>query len=143
MVLRFLKHDDAQSYFELSQNMGFKNFQISEYGRLSVGDDTLWIDKLVECHRRTGYGIVGVFTKDKGVLIGLGALKYLGEESSSPVVLIYRLSDHHWGQGYGAEVAATLTQHAFNTAKLEVLVAAVDPQNIVSKKIIAKLGMRF
>jgi len=143
LILRILKPEDANAYFELSQNEGFRLFQISDYRRSSAEDARQWIEKVASYHQRNGFGIVGVFTKKEGLLVGLGALKYLDQERNSPVELMYRISDLHWGRGYGSEIASKLTHYAFNQAYLPSIVAMVDPHNLSSKKILSKLGFTF
>ena len=56
---------------------------------------------------------------------------------------MYRVSDLFWGSGYGFEIGRALISYASDVAKLEKLVATVDPQNIPSKKILEKLGFHF
>ena len=143
LVLKKLCASDAEAYLRLSQNDGFRLFQISEYRRSSIEDTKQWIDKIADYHQRNGFGVVGVFKKENVALAGLCALKYLEDEGSSPVELMYRLSDLYWGHGYGLEIGQMLVSHAFDTIKLNKLVATVDPQNIPSKNILAKLGFQF
>jgi ribosomal-protein-alanine N-acetyltransferase len=143
LALRQLQTSDAKAYFELSQNDGFRRFQISNYRRSSIKDAEQWIDKISAYHQRNGTGVIGVFDKKDSQLIGLCALKYLEDEGKSPIELMYRIDDRHWGQGYGFEIGQALISYAFTEMKLEKLVATVDPRNIPSKRILAKLGFRF
>lgn len=141
--LRPLTSADASSYFELSQNDGFRQFQISDYRRSSVADAKRWIDEVHRYHLRHGIGVLGVFEKTEERLIGLCALKYLGAEGDSPVELMYRFSDQFWGRGYGREIAEALISYGFSSLNLDRIVATVDPQNRPSKKILESLGFQF
>lgn len=143
LYLKILTQDDSGSYYLLSQNDGFRQFQISDYRKKSQEDTSHWITQLESYHKRNGLGIVGVFEKNCQTLVGLGALKYLEEEQRSPIELMYRISDKFWGKGYGFEIASTLVCYAFENLNLEHLVATVDPKNIPSKKILLKLGFQF
>jgi RimJ/RimL family protein N-acetyltransferase len=141
--IRALSGKDAKAYFELSQNEGFRKYQISDYRRRSIEESEQWIRALAEYHHRNGFGILGVFTKQDELLIGIGALKYLGSEKASPVELMYRLSDLFWGNGFGLEIGSALVDYAFRTVGLSLIVATVDPANLPSKKILLKLGFKF
>jgi len=143
LYLKILTQDDSGPYYLLSQNDGFRQFQISDYRKNSKEDASHWITQLELYHKRNGFGIVGVFEKNGQTLVGLGALKYLEEEQRSPVELMYRISDNFWGKGYGFEIASTLICHAFENLNIDHLVATVDPKNLPSKKILLKLGFQF
>lgn len=143
LIYRKFINSDAEAYFRLSQNTGFRLFQISDYRRSSIEESRQWIEEINSYHHRNGFGIIGVFRKENQELIGLCALKYLAGEGTSPVEIMYRLSDEHWRQNYGIEIGGALVDHAFNKIGLNNLVATVDPQNIASKKILRKLGFEF
>ncbi|MGZ5280217.1 MAG: GNAT family N-acetyltransferase [Pseudobdellovibrionaceae bacterium] len=143
LILRVLQSPDTEAYFKLSQNDGFQMFQISNYRKSSHEEALQWIQKIEAYHQRNKLGILGVFKKNTKELIGLCALKYLNGEGESPVELMYRLNDLHWGLGYGYEISQTLVQYAFSSTPLKSLVATVDAKNIPSKRILEKLGFKF
>jgi len=143
LYMKILTQDESEAYYLLSQNHGFRQFQISDYRKSSIEDANIWISKIEKYQQRNGFGIVGIFEKESLTLIGLGALKHLENEGKSPVELMYRISDQFWGKGYGLEVASALVNHAFYTLNMDHLVATVDPQNYPSKQILTKLGFKF
>lgn len=143
LTLKQLQTTDAKAYFELSQNEGFRRFQISDYRRSSIEDAAIWIHKISAYHHRNGIGIIGVFDNNSANLIGLCALKYFQDEGKSPIELMYRIHDLYWGQGYGFEIGQALVAFAFEGNKFDRIVATVDPQNFSSKRILAKLGFSF
>lgn len=143
LILKKLSSSHAAAYVSLSQNDGFRLFQISDYRRCSIHDAEQWITEIEAYHQRNGFGVLGVFKKENTELIGLCALKYLEDERKAPVELMYRLSDLHWGHGYGLEIGRALISYAFDTINLSKLVATVDARNIPSKNILAKLGFQF
>ncbi len=46
------------------------------------------------------------------------------------------------GRGYATEAALAVLEHAFATAKLEEVIADIDPENLASRRVAEKLGMR-
>lgn len=133
----------SETYFELSQNPGFLLYQISNYKRSSVQDANQWIQAQESYRERNGFGIIAAFEKSEERLLGLVALKYLGEEKHSAVELMYRFADTSWGKGYGYEAGRALADHAFHSLRLNTIVAAVNPANLTSKRVLMKIGFKF
>jgi [ribosomal protein S5]-alanine N-acetyltransferase len=73
--------------------------------------------------------------------IGFVFLRYcsrLGE-----IELGYRLSRNFWGKGYATESAQLLLTHALTQLNLSPIVAAVDPLNAASERVLQKIGMQY
>jgi ribosomal-protein-alanine N-acetyltransferase len=52
-----------------------------------------------------------------------------------------RLKRSAWGRGYATEVCKRLLKFAFQEVSLNEVVASVDEENVVSKKILEKSGL--
>jgi [ribosomal protein S5]-alanine N-acetyltransferase len=61
----------------------------------------------------------------------------------SEIELGYRICRDHWGQGYATESAQLLLSHALNEININPVVAAVDPLNIASEKVLQRIGMQY
>ena len=48
-----------------------------------------------------------------------------------------------WQRGYGHEAAAAMLSYGFTLLSLPRIVAAANPKNIASEKILQKIGMTF
>lgn len=138
-----LKVTDADSLFFLSNEPGLTLFQISDYRMRSVEHAWVWIQEKLAYLERNRIGTVGVYLDETGILIGLCALKYLGEEKNSDVEIMFRLSQRYWGQGYATELARALVDYAKIDLKVRRLVATVDPKNEKSKRVLEKIGFSF
>lgn len=55
--------------------------------------------------------------------------------------LAYHLARGHWGRGYATEVGRTLVLHGLERLGLERVVALVDPRNLRSLAVVARLGL--
>ncbi|CAN5540318.1 hypothetical protein BH11BAC1_BH11BAC1_23720 [soil metagenome] len=55
----------------------------------------------------------------------------------------YRLMRKHWGKGYATESAKASLQYAFEQMKLEEVIGMVNVDNINSKKVLLKSGMKY
>ena len=57
--------------------------------------------------------------------------------------LLFGLSATHWGRGLALEAARAAATWAFETLHATRIVAATDPPNTASVKVLERLGMRF
>lgn len=54
----------------------------------------------------------------------------------------YILRRSAWGRGYATEACGRLLRFAFEDSPLEEIVATIDPENIASRRVLLKCGMR-
>ena len=57
--------------------------------------------------------------------------------------LLFGLSATHWGRGLALEAARAAVTYAFDTLGVTGVVAATDPPNTASVRVLERLGMRF
>jgi [ribosomal protein S5]-alanine N-acetyltransferase len=55
----------------------------------------------------------------------------------------FYLRPEHWGKGFAVESGAAVIEHAFNALQIHELFAAHHPDNLVSGKVLTKLGFTF
>lgn len=84
-----------------------------------------------------GYSVWALAERESGEVIGDAGLYRMGEE----VELGYTLGRAWWGRGYATEAAGACLDAAFGPAGLTEVVALVVPDNISSRRVLAKLGM--
>jgi GrpB-like predicted nucleotidyltransferase (UPF0157 family) len=91
-----------------------------------------------------GIGFCSVFEKESGVFIGQAGLFHMGYDDEQPdIELAYRLHRKYWGKGYATELAKALIQWGFQHRTVNKLIAAADPENIASQKVLKKAGLDF
>lgn len=61
----------------------------------------------------------------------------------SEIEIGYRLCRNYWCQGYATESAKLLLSHALTELHLNPIVAAVDPLNTASERVLQKIGMQY
>lgn len=64
-------------------------------------------------------------------------------ENKTSAEIGWRLKRLAWGYGYATEAAAAILTYAFNGLKIDRVVAYTHVNNIRSKKLMIRLGMRF
>ncbi len=92
-----------------------------------------------------GFGLFAVELLKNGNFIGFTGLSeptFLPE--IMPAVEIgWRLAHKHWGQGYATEAAQAALQFGLQDLGLPTIVSVFQIENVASRRVIEKLGMRF
>jgi ribosomal-protein-alanine N-acetyltransferase len=135
LLIRAWKESDAEAFYELTQDEGFNLHPINVYRQKSIDTAREWI--------RNVKGKFAVHEKESGKLIGMGGLTPWTWEGEELVDITYRLRESAWGKGYGWELAEALVHHGFRELGLDQITATITPDNLPSKKIAEKLGMKF
>ena len=81
--------------------------------------------------------------KSTGTLVGHIGLLDKDVEGRAEIEIVYVLIKSAWGKGYATEAAGALTRHAFDSLKLDRLIALIDPDNANSERVAERLGMKF
>jgi ribosomal-protein-alanine N-acetyltransferase len=76
-----------------------------------------------------------------GALAGWCGLQFLPE--TGEVEVGYLLSHACWGQGFATEAARASLAYGFDSLNLESIICLVDPDNLRSNRVAAKLEMNF
>jgi ribosomal-protein-alanine N-acetyltransferase len=90
--------------------------------------------------RRHGFGILAVAERTGGRLVGECGLELL--EGGPDIELTYTFARRVRGRGYATEAAAAVIGAAFGDLDCERIVACVHPENVASRRVAEKLGMR-
>ncbi len=95
----------------------------------------------IESFENYGFGIWAVILRENGDLIGFCGLRYL--DDTPEIELIYGISTSYWGKGFATEGAKAAIQYGFEVLGLERIVGIADTENIASRRVLEKVGMRF
>lgn len=89
-----------------------------------------------------GLGYWSIFPKEQQEQF-LGWILLIPEGGvGSEIEIGWRLNRLAWGNGYAPEAAQVVVSHAFNTLRLDCIVADIDPDNISSMRVAEKIGMK-
>ncbi|QDK36865.1 GNAT family N-acetyltransferase [Bdellovibrio sp. NC01] len=135
LIIKLWTEDLAQEFFELTQDPGFTLFPITDYRQASVDDAREWIRK-----NTCKYAVI---EKATGKVIGMGGLTPWNYQGESLIDITYRLGSAAQGKGYGTELARALVNYGFSEMGLEQITATITPDNIPSKVLAEKLGLKF
>jgi len=101
------------------------------------------IDQMLERQRRhlTQHGVCFGATalKASGEVIGVVGMQQL---DNGDFELGWWVWKDYWGRGFATEAASAYVEYARHVMGLSSLVAVIDPPNIASKVVAARLGLR-
>ncbi|QJE01748.1 GNAT family N-acetyltransferase [Massilia forsythiae] len=90
-----------------------------------------------------GYGWWAFIEAASGELVGAGCVQHLGHERANPLEIGWRLRRDRWGLGLASEAAHELARFAFAELDAPLVCAIRHPDNLASRRVMDKLGMRY
>ncbi len=92
-----------------------------------------------------GFGLWALEEKRSGAFIGFtGIQEPRFEAHFTPCIEIgWRLAYEYWGKGYATEAALAAARHGFDELALQEIVSFTARDNLRSRRVMAKLGMRY
>ena len=88
-----------------------------------------------------GFGLWAITKKENDQIIGRCGLNYILE--SSEVELDFIISKNYWNQGYATEASEAVIFYGFKILYLDKIIALSKPENIASRKVIEKTGLKY
>jgi ribosomal-protein-alanine N-acetyltransferase len=85
---------------------------------------------------------LAIIDKDTQEFIGWCGLDHLDRTKSNPV-LFYLLKASYWGRGLATEAVRALLGYAFGELDLVRIDSAAAVENIASRRVMEKIGMRY
>ncbi|RMH27479.1 MAG: N-acetyltransferase [Planctomycetota bacterium] len=99
------------------------------------------IERAMKSHAERGMAFWTIVRNGDGVVLGQGGVVPI-EFDGPEIELGYRLGRAHWGRGYATEAAGLTRDHAFGALGVGRLVAVTYPENVASRRVLAKVGFR-
>ncbi|NJL38155.1 MAG: GNAT family N-acetyltransferase [Leptolyngbyaceae cyanobacterium SM1_4_3] len=114
---------------------------LSPTGSLTFEQTAQILHRRLDHWQKHGFGVWALIHKQNQQLMGHCGLHYLGD--TSEVELTYAINPFYWRQGLATEAARAVLHWGFDTLKLKQIVAVTGPENIASRRVMQKLGMRY
>ncbi len=141
LQLRELNTDDAEFIFELVNEPAWLQ-NIGDKGVKNLADAHLYIVNGPQAsYAKFGFGLYLVTLRDSDVAVGICGL--LQRETLADVDIGFALLARFCGNGYAVEAAAAVLAHGRNVLSLPRVVAITAPDNLGSKRVLEKIGLRF
>ncbi len=88
-----------------------------------------------------GFGLWAAVDKMDAQIIGRCGLIFL--DNTPEVELGYLLDKAYWGRGLATEASLAILKYGFETVKLDRIVAIAHPDNLASRRVLEKVGMKY
>lgn len=99
------------------------------------------VQRLMDYQKQYGFSFWAVVEKNSGLVIGDCGLMPM--EGKGPDIEIgYHFRRDRWGMGCATEAAAACLNYGFEELKLPRIVAVTFPENMASRRVLTKIGMR-
>jgi len=99
-----------------------------------------WIEKQYsKATQKTARIMLAVTLKSNTKLIGMVGIGNKSEVNNE-IEIAYFVSEEYIHNGYISEAVKAMTEWAFNNLKLDYLIAIVEPENILSQRVVEKCG---
>ena len=100
------------------------------------------LDMLISHYRRKpGLGIWATILKETDTFVGASGLVYY--DNTSEIEVGYRMLKEYWNRGYATEASLGLLRYGFETLKLCKIVSSAHVENVASRRVMEKIGMKY
>ncbi len=145
LILRPWQESDLQPMCEINQDPKVMKYFPSLINRQQTCD---FIKRIKSHDNKYGYAIFVVTLKPESKMIGFVSLLHrTKEEFDTPFAptteIGWRLSSHHWNQGYATEAAMAVLQYGFTMLNLDEIVSFTVVANKPSRRVMEKIGMQY
>jgi len=141
LTLRELTKSDAHFIHELLNEPSFIQ-NIGDRGVRTLSDAEKYLETgPIASYERNGFGLWCVSLKESNESLGMCGL--IKRDTLDDVDIGYAFLPRFWSKGYAVEAALACRDYARDAAKLNRLVAIVDPANQGSIRVLEKIGMQY
>jgi ribosomal-protein-alanine N-acetyltransferase len=145
LILRELLPSDDKAMFELDSDPEVHRYLGSRPAE-QVSQSRDVIRNIRQQYMENGIGRWAVIGKSTGIFIGWAGLKLVKQQTNGHVDfydLGYRLIRKYWGNGFASEAAAASVNYGFKTLKLKEITGTADMDNLASRRVLEKAGLRY
>ena len=129
LLLRRPRADDLDAMFAMMSDPRAMRYW-STLPHADRGVTTAWLDRMIARNETGGEDFLIEHQGRVVGHVGAGRLPDFG----------FMLHPDVWGRGFATEASAAFIDYAFGTTPIGELTADVDPRNIASLRVLAKLG---
>ncbi len=138
LILRPLDERDVEAIFAMRSDAEVMRFIREPQNR---AESVNWVKLVTSRWASDKIGFCAVIEKQTNEFVGWCGLWQLKE--SGELEIGYAIAKEFWGRGFAAEAARIFLQYAFERLKPEKIVAVAEPENVASRRVMEKIGMKF
>jgi [ribosomal protein S5]-alanine N-acetyltransferase len=140
LVIRPWQPDDRPAFASLMSHPDVTHYVHGgrAYSEAEVDE---WLARQARQLAEDGVCMGALIEKSTGHLAGLAGTQPLGTTGNLEIGWI--LAREAWGRGYATEAGGAAMRHVLETLARPRVVAIIDPDNEPSKRVAARLGMKY
>ena len=139
MVIRLTSEDDFDDILALRSDPMVQKFTTQPPA--TEKDVQRFIDTVIPYQEKHGHAMASVFDKDSSEFAGQAGIFHVGHYDFQPEIEIgYRFHVKFWGKGIATEITRALVAWGFEHLTVDLLIAFVETENVVSRRVLEKLG---
>ena len=139
LILRSFREEDIDAMAQLFANPDFMRFSLGIYTERKKTVD--FIEKVMGWDQASMPSQFAVVPRGEDVLIGYCGFHH-HPEVPGEVEIGYRLHPDYWNRGLISEAARAVRDHGFTVLKLPRVISLIHPENIPSRRVAEKNGMK-
>jgi ribosomal-protein-alanine N-acetyltransferase len=141
LILRFFREEDVDVMAQLFANPDFMRFSLGVFTERK--QTTAFIEKVMDWDRTGIPSQFAVVPRGEDTIIGYCGFFYHPEHGIDDIEIGYRLNPKYWNRGFATEAARAVRDHGFRDWKLSRVISLVHPENIPSRRVAEKNGMKI
>lgn len=139
MRLRQYRHDDLDDLAAMFADEETMRY----YPRPKTRDEALaWIEWNLGLYAEKGFGLWVMESKASSEFLGDCGLTPQTVEGVADIEVGWHTKKAFWKQGFATEAAPACRDLGFNNFGLRRMISIIDPENIPSRRVAEKIGMR-
>lgn len=139
LVLRSFSKGDLDDLSALMANPDFMRFSLGVFSREQTAE---FLEKVQTRDREGLPSQFAVISRENNRLIGYCGFFLQIVDGIEELEIGYRLHPSYWGRGIATEAARAVRDYGFDDLQLPHVISLIHPENIASRRVAEKNGMR-
>ena len=140
LILRSFREEDVDAMAQLFANPDFMRFSLGVF--IERKQTVAFIEKITDWDRVGIPSQFAVVPRGQNAIIGYCGFFYHPEYGIEDIEIGYRLHPDYWNRGFITEAARAVRDHGFRDWKLSRVISLIHPENIPSRRVAEKNGMK-
>ena len=139
LILRWMRPDDEDALFAVLGDPISMKYYPAAFTREDVRS---WIERWRKSYAENGYGLYAMALKATGKVIGDCGHARQEVDGATEIEIGYHVLRELQGQGYATEAARACAEYGFEKLGAEKLISLIRPENLPSRRVAEKIGMK-
>ena len=140
LILQPFRAEDVDLLAELMANPDFMRFSLGPFSREQT---VAFLEKVLSWDRAGLPSQFAVIMRSNGTLVGYCGFFHHEVDKREEIEIGYRLHPAYWNRGLATEAAQAVRNHAFRHLKLPRVISLIHLDNIPSRRVAEKNGMKL